>query len=187
MHRLGVRLGEAAFRVHLVRVQIHAAAVRVIDFLYSTGAVCLTGRVNDLETLASFCSVAVVEHRGHRVEILTTIAPEVDAAVCHYACRMIEPREPVHGVDLMNHPLIRNSGRVRPEQSELEVLSRVEWLVWPVDQEPLPVCVLFFQLRHQLRTPPTPGLIYIPGHIGHNDVAELARLYEIVSPHVTRS
>src|ERR1043165_1897123 len=99
---------------------------------------------------------------------------------------MVVAGEPVHGVDLMNHPLIGNSRRIRPKESELEILSCVEGIRWSIDQESFPIGVLFAQRWNYGRTTPSTRLIYVPRHLSHHDVAELTGLEIIVSLHVAR-
>ena len=99
---------------------------------------------------------------------------------------MIVAGEPMHRVDLVDHPLIGNAGRVGPEQPKLDVLPRIERFEGPVDEKALPVNILLAQLRNQIGPPPTTRLVYVPSHLGHHDVAKLTRFDELISAHVTR-
>src|SRR5882757_5595818 len=89
--------------------------------------------------------------------------------------------KPVNGVDLVDQPLIGNTGRVGPEEAELQIFASVEWLIGPVEQVALPVRILFLQERHNTRAPPTAWLIHVPGHFDSNDVTEFTRLNVLVS------
>src|ERR1700731_4530344 len=106
--------------------------------------------------------------------------PMIDAAIGYHAAGSRQCCKPVDRIDLMDHPLIRNSRRERPEQPEFQILTRIEGLEGSVDQKFLPVRIGLAQLRNQLRTPPASGLVDIPGHFDRNDVAELSRLDKVV-------
>ena len=60
------------------------------------------------------------------------------------------------------------------------MLSGIERDARTIDQESLPVGILLAQLRDQLWTSPAAGLIHVPGHLRHHDLAELAGLDEVV-------
>src|SRR5215467_12027139 len=132
-HFISVVLGQAAFRADLVLVKVERPAVGVVDLLDVTGAVGLAGRIHDLESLTAFGRISVIKHRSHGVEVLAAIAPQVDTAIGHDARRMVESAEPVHGIDLMDHPLIGYTGGVWPEQTELEMFSGIKCLERPID------------------------------------------------------
>src|SRR4030095_8549725 len=67
-----------------------------------------------------------------------------------------------------------------------EIFPGIERLGGPVDQVSLPISVLFAQSGDHLWTPPAAGLIDVPGHLGHHDVADLTRLEKFVRAHVAR-
>src|SRR5271170_8162828 len=89
---------------------------------------------------------------------------------------MRQAGKPMHRVDLVHKPLIGNPRGVRPEEAELKILASVERLVGTVHQLALPVRVFFLQKWHDIRTPPPAGLIHVPAHLDHYDVAELSGL-----------
>src|SRR5688572_4354574 len=82
----------------------------------------------------------------------------------------------MHGVNLMAHPLTRLTRGVRPEQSELKMLARIEWLCRPVHLESLPVGILLKHLFNKFFSPPAAGLIDIPRELHHRDGTKLAFL-----------
>jgi hypothetical protein len=82
----------------------------------------------------------------------------------------------VDGVDLVDQPLVGNAGGVGPEEAELKVLAGIEGLVGAVEQIALPVGVLLLEEGHNVGTTPAPGLVDVPAHLDHDDVAELAGL-----------
>src|SRR5262249_35749687 len=139
------------------------------------------------EAFASLCCITIVEYRRHRVEVLAAVAPQVDAAVGDDTGRMVVAGEPVHGVYLMDHPLVRDARGIWPEQPELEMLSGIKWLKWPVDQESLPIGILLLEQRYYFGTPPTAGLVHVPGHVCRHYIAEFSRFDEVVSCHVAGS
>src|SRR5207244_3264020 len=116
----------------------------------------------------------VVEDGGHSVPIFSSVLPQIDAAVGYNAAGMRQASEPMHRVDLVDHPLVGNSRGVRPEQAELEMFASVEAFARTIDQEALPVGVRFAELRHQLGTAPAPWLVHVPRHFDGNNVAKLA-------------
>ena len=79
----------------------------------------------------------------------------------------------------MHHPLVRNSARVRPEQTKFQILPCIERHRGPVDQKPFPIRVLFFQLIHQLRPPPAPGLVDVPCHFDAHNISKLPGLNKL--------
>jgi hypothetical protein len=84
--------------------------------------------------------------------------------------------EPVDGVDLVDEPLVGNAGGIRPEEAELKVFAGVKGLVWAVEEIALPVGILLFEEGNDVGTAPAAGLIYVPGHFDHDNVAESAGL-----------
>src|SRR5678816_1847835 len=156
----------------------------MIDFLDSTSFVCHSRRVEDLETLATFGRIAVIEYSGHGVEVLAAITPHVDSTICGDARRMIKASKPVHCVNLMDQPLIWNSRRIRPEKTELEILACIKRLERTVDEISFPVCVSFLEQWNDIRTAPPSGLIDVPRHLSHHNVTELARLEELIGTHI---
>jgi hypothetical protein len=76
----------------------------------------------------------------------------------------------------VDEPLVGNAGGVRPEEAELKVLARIEGLVGAVEQKALPVGVLLFEEGHDIGATPAAGLVNVPCHLDHDDVAELAGL-----------
>src|SRR5580704_19615067 len=105
---------------------------------------------------------AVIEHCGQGVPILSTVAPVIDAAVGNDTARPRKSGIPLHRVDALDHPLIGNARRKRPEQSKFHILAGVEWLRRTAGEESLPIGVGFTKLRHDSRPAPSPRLIYIP-------------------------
>src|SRR5438132_7479083 len=75
----------------------------------------------------------------------------------------------------MHHPLIGYARRVRPEQAVLEILARIPGFIREIREKALPVGILLLDGRDELRPAPPPGLVHVPGHLGHYDVAELSR------------
>src|SRR5215510_8879917 len=94
----------------------------------------------------------------------------------------------MHRVDLVRHPLAGNARRVRPEQTKLEVLARIPLslsaLLATVEQETIPIRVLFANFLNQLRASPASGLIDVPGHLNHHDLAKLGGLNKLVRANV---
>src|SRR3989441_12483851 len=80
----------------------------------------------------------------------------------------------------VHHPLVRDAGRIRPEQAILEVLARIPRLVGEIREKALPVGVLLLDRGDELRAAPASRLVHVPSHLGHDDVAELARPDELV-------
>ena len=109
-------------------------------------------------------------------QLCAAVLPEIDAAVGDDGARVRQAGEPVDGVDLVDEPLVGNAGGVGPEEAELEVLARVEGLVGTVEQIALPVGVLFLEQRDDVGAAPAAGLVDVPCHLDHDDVAELAGL-----------
>src|SRR5688572_19817425 len=99
--------------------------------------------------------------------------PLVDSTVCHNATRMFEAREPVHGIDLVNHPLAGNTRGVWHEETVLDVLARVPVRLWPVHQVAFPVGILLADLHYELRPAPAAGLVDVPGHLDHVNIPKL--------------
>src|ERR1035437_1292805 len=175
-HGRGFASAQAAGGSDRPLVHVDHAAVGVVKFFDAAGGVGEARGVLYLEALGEIVERAVIEYGGHGVPVCAAVFPEIDAAVGDDAGRMRQSGEPVNGVDLVGEPLIGNARGVRPEQAELKVLARIEWLVGAVEQEALPVGVLFFQKRHNIGATPAAGLIDVPCHLDHDDVAELAGL-----------
>ncbi len=92
---------------------------------------------------------------------------------------MRQAGEPVDGVDLVDQPLVGDAGGVRPEQAELKVLARVELVRDDAHAVALPVGVFLLEQRNDVRAAPAAGLVDVPTHLDHDDVAELAGLDEV--------
>src|SRR5256885_16490773 len=80
----------------------------------------------------------------------------------------------------MHHPLIGYARRVRPEQAVLEVLARIPGFIREIREKALPVGILLLDGRDELGPAPPPGLVHVPGHLGHDDIAELSRSDEVI-------
>ena len=74
----------------------------------------------------------------------------------------------------MDHPLIRNSRRVRPEQAELDVTARIKLFGGTISEKQLPIGVFFSQFFDERRTSPSPWLVHVPGHLHAYNVAKFA-------------
>src|SRR5665213_658087 len=176
LHFGGGASSETTFSRDLLLVHIDHAGIGVVELLNASGGVGEARRILHLKALGEIVERAVVEDRGHRVPVLAAVFPEINAAVGDDAARMREAAEPVDGVDLMHEPLVGNAGGVRPEQAKLEVLASVERYLGTVHQIALPVGVFFLQQRDDIGAAPAAGLVDVPGHLDHDDVAKLAGL-----------
>src|SRR3984885_9724807 len=76
----------------------------------------------------------------------------------------------------MDQPLIGNSGRIGPKETELQIFAGIEGLVRAVEEVALPVCVLLLQQGHDSGAAPAAWLIDVPGHFDGDDVTEFSRL-----------
>ena len=179
-HGLRVVLSQAAGVGDGVLVEIEHAAVGVVVLLHITRGIGHARAVDHLEALLRVIQRAVVVDPRKGVPVAAAVLPEIDTAVGHHAARPRIAREPVHRVDLVYQPLVRDARRVRPEEAELEVLARVEGLFRAVQQIPVPVGVLLAQLADEPGAPPAPRLVDVPGHLHGDDVAELAGLQVLV-------
>ena len=91
-------------------VHIDHAAIRVIKFLNSARRVSKSRRILYLETFAQIVERAVIEHRGHRIPVLASVLPQINASIGDHAARMRQPGEPMDCVDLVDKPLVGNAG-----------------------------------------------------------------------------
>src|SRR5665213_1588295 len=176
LHFGGGPCGQATFGRDFLLVHVDHAAVGVVELLDAAGGVGEARRILHLEALGKVVERAVVEDGGHGVPVLTTVFPEINSAVGDDAARMREAAEPMDSVDLMHEPLVGNARGIGPEQAELEVLASVEWDLGTVHQVPLPVGVFFLQQWDDVGAAPASGLVDVPCHFHHDDVAELAGL-----------
>src|SRR5262245_54221214 len=95
--------------------------------------------------------------------------------------------EPVDCVDLVNHPLIRNARREGPEETEFEMMARIErQLGIAVDEEAFPIRILLLHHLDFLDAPPAARLVDVPGHLGHHYVAELAGIEIFLGANIFR-
>ena len=137
----------------------------------------LTGREHGLEALAGIVVLAVLENRGERVEAHAAVVPCVGAAGSDRLARILETGEPSDRVNLVAHPLARNAGRERPEETELEVLARIELigLGIAVEKPHVPVDIFLLERSDELLgTAPATILVDVPAEVDVGDVAELA-------------
>jgi hypothetical protein len=81
----------------------------------------------------------------------------------------------------VRHPLAGNARGVRVEQAVFQVLAGVPVFLGPVaDDVAVPVHVFAPDFGHQFGAAPAAGLVHVPGHFHHRNVAELAVLDELV-------
>ena len=178
-HGFRIFIRQAAGRRYLIGIAIQRTTIRIIDLLRVSCRIRLPGSEHDLKARGRIVQRAIVKHRSKCIGILAAILPRIDAAVGRDRARMGQSREPMYGIDLVAHPLPGNTRRIRPEEPELQVLTSIEWLIRPVEQESLPVCILFPHLRHESRSPPTTRLVDIPGQLHHHDRPEFSGLDKI--------
>src|SRR5260370_23934180 len=120
-------------------LQIQCAAVGVIDLLDAAGRIRLSRRVDYLKALRWIVKRTVIEDGTHGVPIVAAVVPNVDTAVCDHTARARKMREPVHGVDLVYHPLAGYARRVGPEQSKLKMFARIERHLLTLHAQPFPL------------------------------------------------
>ena len=68
-----------------------------------------------------------------------------------------------------------DAGGVGPEETVFQVLPGIPGFERPVHQVALPVGVCLFDGRSKLRQAPAAGLVDVPGHFHHDDIAEITR------------
>ena len=78
-------------------------------------------------------------------------------------------------------PLVGDAGGVGPEEAELKILARVELVLDDSEAVAVPVGVFLLERGHDGWTAPAAGLVDVPAHLDHDDVAELAGLDVLAS------
>src|SRR4051812_37419395 len=76
---------------------------------------------------------SIVEYRSNGVPVLSSVFPHINTTVGHYAARMLQAAEPMHGIYLVTHPLAGQAGGIGPEQTELEVFARIKSICGAVE------------------------------------------------------
>src|SRR5262245_54163174 len=93
----------------------------------------------------------------------------------------------MNGIDLMAHPLAGNTGGVRPEQTKLQVLSRIPCGFRTIQLKALPIGIFLATLGYRIDAPPATGLIDVPSHLHADDLTKLAGLNEFGRGRIVRS
>ena len=153
-------------------------------------SVRLAGGEDSLEALAGVVILTILENRGEGVEAHAAIVPCVGTAGSDCLARILEAREPSDRIDLVAHPLTRNAGRERPEETELEVLARIELigLGIAVEKPHIPIDILLLERSDELLgTAPATVLVDVPAEVDVRDVAELAAADVVVGSMVSRT
>src|ERR1017187_3018639 len=101
------------------------------------------------------------------------------AAVGDDRARVRQAGERVDGVDLVNQSLIGDAGGVGPEEAKLQVLARVEFVRDDAHAVALPVGIFCLEQRDDVGAAPAAGLVDVPTHLDHDDVAELTGVNEV--------
>src|SRR5260370_14722505 len=109
VHLFRVPFRQSTITRHPMSLQIQCAAVGVIDLLDAAGRIRLSRRVDYLKALRWIVKRTVIEDGTHGVPILASVVPNVATALCDHTARARKMREPVHGVDLVYHPLAGNA------------------------------------------------------------------------------
>ena len=160
---------------------------RLVIGLGAAAAVVLVRLEHDLEALALHAGLAVFHDGGEGVEALTSVNPLVETAGGDGALRIGHTHEPCDGVDLVAHPLPGHARRERPEETELEILARIERIGFgiAVEKPEVPVDVLLFEALDELfALAPAAGLVDVPSEMHVGNVAELAGIDEFLRGHV---
>lgn len=150
----------------------------------------LAGGEHSLEALARIVILTVFENRGERIEAHAAVVPGIGTARGNCLARILETGEPRDRIDLVAHPLTRNAGRERPEETELEILARIELvgLRIAVEEPHIPVDILLLERGDKLLgTAPAAALVDVPAEIDIRDVAELAAADVVVGGVVGRT
>src|SRR5690606_13070483 len=159
---------------HHIGVKVEFTSIGVINFRGILLTIVHARQEHHLESRRLVVCRTVVECRGDRIPIFSSVFPLVNTAVGHNAAGVLQPCKPVHRVDLVTHPLPRQSRRIGPEESELKMLACIEGFKRSVHQESLPVRIFLLHFIDELDPAPPSGLVDIPGQFHHGDVAELS-------------
>ena len=163
--------------VGVTRLLVHVdhAAVRVVELLHAAGGVGEARRVLHLEALGR-------DRRADRSRRPQSSCPSSGGRPSTDKCRHW-PRtlrgcgRPVNQCTVSIWWTSHWSGmpdEYGQNSRNSRYLRASKGTIVPVEQIALPVRVLFLQQRHNVGPAPAAGLVHVPGHLHHHDVAELA-------------